>query len=240
MKVVKLWAISTGRLYPPGNITHICSRLSRQEEWSKWKIPVTPSGIEPATFQLVTQCLNQLRYRVYPTVISRHNYLSIPDLLQISYFVFKNTWRFHFVRKGANTMAENGDMSGDFIRSLARTRAWQKPNQVTLILSEIHFLATACSASDIAVRRPCCVVQCWAVTKCVTKFGFRWLRETAVDEIFHEENEAWKLNFTPCAPRHTTENFVFERSIDRTLQKAKYGLYCVRSVPRSKHNLHML
>jgi hypothetical protein len=27
-------------------------------------IPVTPSGIEPATYRLIAQCVNQLRYRV--------------------------------------------------------------------------------------------------------------------------------------------------------------------------------
>jgi hypothetical protein len=58
----------------PGNIpgTHSCYRLSRPQGHSRpevlcqWRIPVTPLGIDPATFRFVARCLNQLRHCVPP------------------------------------------------------------------------------------------------------------------------------------------------------------------------------
>jgi len=59
-------ALRIGDLYPqemflvftPGR------GLVTPEGLSQRKIPMTLTGIEPATFRLIAQCLNQLRHRV--------------------------------------------------------------------------------------------------------------------------------------------------------------------------------
>jgi hypothetical protein len=68
MKVVRLSALLTGRLYPQEIslvLISIEGRVDHQDYTVTERIKsVTPSGIEPATFQFAAQYFNQQRHRV--------------------------------------------------------------------------------------------------------------------------------------------------------------------------------
>jgi hypothetical protein len=93
VKVVRLSALHPGRLYPHKILLVLISvrgwvdpRAIVRPEGCQWKIPMTPLGIELATWQLVTQCLNQLHHNMPRRL--RWSWLFIENMTSIQIFFF--------------------------------------------------------------------------------------------------------------------------------------------------------
>ena len=75
--VVRLSALRTGRVYPQEILPVLISVRGDRKDFMSMKNPLTPAGIEPATYRFVAQHLNHCATAVPHYIISFYLFINI-------------------------------------------------------------------------------------------------------------------------------------------------------------------
>jgi hypothetical protein len=104
MKVVRLSALRSGRLYPraiPFVLIYLRGRVYRRVivRLEGLKIPINPSGIEPVACRHVAQCLNKLLHRPHLGLLNGPCSFRAfhQTFLRISVLSLRATWSIHTI-----------------------------------------------------------------------------------------------------------------------------------------------
>ena len=94
----------------PPRIDSWCSFLLEPGRIRSLKIPMTPLGMEPTTFGIIVQCLNQLHHHVLPVLL-------VAQIIQPAKFVFleKCFFMFHLISVLTTTKQETVCLRSSFV-----------------------------------------------------------------------------------------------------------------------------